>query len=81
MENVNFSLVEIREIGHALGVQWNRFSLEQFWMGIELEHVREDADLATEARPRDHLVTGKRVLENLELAPDHYFRLERNSGR
>lgn len=80
MGKENFSLIQIREIGHALGVPWKRFSLEQFWLGIELEHVREDADLATEARPRDHLVTGKRVLETLELCPNHYLRLERNSG-
>ena len=40
-----FLVEEARRIGEALGIDWSKFDVEQFRMGldVELEHGREES--------------------------------------
>ncbi len=72
-----FSLEEARTIGEQLGLNWDKFDVEQFRMGmdVELEHgVRDYSTNVTEDNP---LVTGKIALAHLNEFPDYYTRLKK----
>jgi hypothetical protein len=73
----SFTIEEAKEIGERLGIKWNRFDVEQFRMGmdVELEHGRRDED--TNVTNDDPLTTGKIALAHLNEFPDYYERLEK----
>lgn len=66
-----------RKIGEELGIDWTRFGLEEFRLGMEteLEHGRRDP--ATDVTGDDLLLTGKIALAHLNEFPDYYTRLTR----
>jgi hypothetical protein len=70
-----FSLAEAKQIGDTLGIPWDKFGIDQFTMGlnIELEHGRRDP--ATDVTHDDPLLTGKIALAHLNEIPDYYTRL------
>ncbi len=70
-----FSAEEARRIGESLGIDWSRFDVEQFRMGmnVELEHGQRDP--ATDVTHDDPLTTGKIALAHLNEYPDYYTRL------
>lgn len=72
-----FSTREAKRIGEALGLDWGRFDVEQFRMGmdVELEHGRRDA--LTNVTGDDPLLTGKIALAHLNEFPDYYTRLRK----
>ncbi len=61
--------------GNQLGIKWNKFDVEQFRMGmdVELEHGKVNAN--TNVSNDDPLVTGKIALAHLNEFPDYYTRL------
>lgn len=71
----HFTLEEARKIGNAIGVDWDRFDIEQFRMGleVELEHGRLDPE--TDVTHDDPVLTGKIALAHLKELPDYYTRL------
>lgn len=73
----NFTAQEAREIGDKLGIDWTRFDVEQFRMGleVELEHGRHDPE--TDVTGDDPILTGKIALAHLREFPDYYTRLAR----
>ena len=72
-----FTTEQARQIGDTLGVKWNRFDVEQFRMGqnVELEHGL--AGPSTNVTSNDPLFTGKIALAHLNEFPDDYTRLAR----
>jgi hypothetical protein len=79
-----FTQAEARSIGEALGIQWEKFDVEQFRMGLntELEHGRRDP--MTDVTHDEPLVTGKIALAHLNDIPDYYTHLavmERDAER
>ena len=74
--NKHFSGEEAKEIGEKLGVNWSKFDIEQFRMGldVELEHGLRDAH--TNVSNDDPLITGKITLAHLNEFPDYYTRLD-----
>lgn len=76
MENKKFTQEEAKEIGKKLGITWNKFDIDQFrrGMNIELEHGTED--LNTNVSNDNPLITGKIALAHLNEFPDYYDRLE-----
>ncbi|MCG2685843.1 hypothetical protein L6258_00545 [Candidatus Parcubacteria bacterium] len=72
----NFSTEEAKEIGEQLGVDWSKFDVEQFRMGmnVELEHGSRDPE--TNVSGDDPLITGKIALAHLNEFPDYYTRLD-----
>ena len=78
MENKKkFTTEEAKKIGEELGIDWIKFNIEQFRMGmdVELEHGTRDPD--TNVTDDDPLVTGKIALAHLNEFPDYYTRLEK----
>jgi len=70
-----FTPEKAKEIVEALGVDWTKFDVEQFRIGmdVELEHGTEDPN--TNVTDDDPLMTGKIALAHLNEFPDYYTRL------
>jgi len=70
-----FGIAEAKQIGDALGIPWDRFDVEQFTLGlnVELEHGRRDPE--TDVTHDEPMVTGKIALAHLNEIPDYYTRL------
>ncbi len=76
-EKKHFSSEEAKEVGEGLGIKWDKFDVEQFRRGmdVELEHGTEDPN--TNVTNDDPLVTGKIALAHLNEFPDYYTRLDK----
>lgn len=72
-----FSKEEAKEIGEKLGIKWDKFDVNQFrrGMNVELEHGSENS--LTNVTNDHSLVTGKIALAHLNEFPDYYDRLEK----
>jgi hypothetical protein len=70
-----FSLTEAKQIGHALGIDWHAFGVEQFQIGLEVELEHGAADTQTNVSNDDAMITGKIALAHLKEFPDYYTRL------
>lgn len=72
-----FSAEQAKTIGEKLGIDWSKFDVEQFRMGmdVELEHGLHDSE--TNVTGDDPVVTGKIALAHLKEFPDYYTRLEK----
>ena len=70
-----FTTEDAKRIGNSIGVDWNKYDLEQFRMGlgVELEHGLHDAE--TNVTNDDEIMTGKIALAHLKEIPDYYTRL------
>jgi hypothetical protein len=73
----HFTAEEAKKIGDQLGINWSRFDIKQFRMGmdVELEHGTVTAN--TNVTNDDPLITGKIALAHLNEFPDYYTRLEK----
>lgn len=73
----HFSSEEAERIGEMLGIDWNKFDVEQLRKGmdVELEHGLQDQK--TNVTNDDPLMTGKIALAHLNEFPDYYERLEK----
>jgi len=70
-----FSLAEAKQIGDALGIDWQAFGVEQFQIGLEVELEHGARDTQTNVTNDDALITGKIGLAHLKEFPDYYTRL------
>ncbi|MBI4999284.1 hypothetical protein HZB97_00750 [Candidatus Gottesmanbacteria bacterium] len=73
----SFTSEEAKQIGEKLGINWSKWDVEQFRMGmdVELEHgLRDPHTNVTNDNP---LMTGKIALAHLNEFPDYYTRLDR----
>lgn len=71
----HFTAEEAKTIGEKLGIDWSKFDVEQFRMGmdVELEHGKVNAE--TNVTNDDPVLTGKIALAHLNEFPDYYDRL------
>lgn len=67
---------EAKKIGESLGAKWDKFELEQFRIGLDVELEHGTRDLATNITDDDPILTGKIALAHLSEYPDYYTRLE-----
>ena len=72
-----FTSAQAKEIGETLGINWNKFDIEQFRMGMDVELEHGTSDPKTNVTDNDALVTGKIALAHLTEFPDYYTRLEK----
>ncbi len=78
MENKkSFTTEEAKEIGEALGIDWSKFNLEQFRMGMDIELEHGLVDPATNVTNDDAIMTGKIALAHLNEFSDYYTRLDK----
>lgn len=77
MKEKQFSFDEAKQIGDDLGIDWTKFGVEQFWMGLEVELEHGARDPETNVTDDDSLVTGKIAFAHLKEFPDYYTRLQK----
>lgn len=72
-----FTNEEARRVGDQLGIKWDKFDVDQFrrGMNVELEHGQRDP--STNVTNDDPLVTGKIALAHLKEFADYYDRLDK----
>ena len=70
-----FTPEKAKEIGEVLGVDWTKFDLEQFRVGMDVELEHGTTDQNTNVTNDDPLMTGKIALAHLNEFPDYYTRL------
>ncbi len=73
----NFTADEARKIGEQLGIKWNKFDIEQFRMGMDVELEHGMINPHTNVSNDDPLTTGKIALAHLNEFPDYYTKLEK----
>ena len=73
----HFTTEEAKQIGENLGIDWNKFDVDQYRMGLDVELEHGLADLQTNVTDDDHVITGKIALAHLKEIPDYYTRLEK----
>jgi len=73
----HFSVEEAKQIGEKLGIKWDKFDVDQFRRGMDVELEHGLIDPATNVTNDDSLITGKIALAHLNEFPDYYDRLEK----
>ncbi len=73
----HFTLEEAKRIGEELGIDWSKFDVEQFRMGLDVELEHGVRDLETNVTHDNEMITGKIALAHLNEYPDYYTRLEK----
>lgn len=70
-----FTAEEARKIGEQIGVDFSKFDIEQFRMGLAVESEHGLRDPETNVTGDDVMVTGKIAWAHLKEIPDYYTRL------
>jgi hypothetical protein len=73
----NFNTEEAKRIGESLGIDWSKFNVEQFRMGLDVELEHGLVDPHTNVTNDDPIMTGKIALAHLNEFPDYYTRLDK----
>ncbi len=71
-----FTPEQAKKIGDELGIKWDKFEVEQFRQGMDVELEHGLRDPKTNVTNNDSLTTGKIALAHLNEFPDYYDRLE-----
>jgi hypothetical protein len=73
----HFTTEEAKRIGEALAIDWSKFDVEQYRMGLDVEIEHGLVDPHTNVTNDDPMITGKIALAHLNEFPDYYTRLEK----
>ncbi len=76
-ESERFTVEEAKRIGESLGINWNKFDVEQFRMGLDVELEHGKRDPSTNVTQDDEVLTGKIALAHLNEFSDYYTRLQK----
>jgi hypothetical protein len=68
---------EAKQIGEKLGIDWSKYDVEQFRMGLDVELEHGKIDPHTNVTDDDPIMTGKIALAHLNEIPDYYTRLDK----
>ena len=72
-----FTLEQAKIIGEQLGIVWDKFDLEQFRSGLDVELEHGTVSPATNVTDDEELLTAKIALAHLNEFPDYYTRLNK----
>ena len=72
----HFTAMEAKQIGEELGIDWSKFDVEQYRMGLDVELEHGLIDPQTNVTNDDPIMTGKIALAHLNEFADYYTRLE-----
>ena len=67
---------EAKRVGDEIGVDRDRFDLEQFRVGMDVEFEHGSHEPQTDVTGDDPVVTGKIAFAHMKEFPDYYERLE-----
>ena len=73
----HFTAEEAKAIGEELGIDWSRFDVEQFRMGLDVELEHGAVSSQTDVTSDNPIMTGKIALAHLNEFADYYTRLEK----
>jgi len=73
----HFTTEEAKRIGEVLGIDWSKFNVEQYRMGLDVELEHGLVDPHTNVTNDDPMMTGKIALAHLNEFADYYTRLEK----
>jgi len=71
----SFTAEEAKEIGDKLGVKWDKFDVEEFRKGLEIELEHGTRSPETNITDDDPVMTAKITLAHLNEIPDYNTRL------
>ena len=77
----NFTTGQAHETGNKLGIDWSRFDVEQFRMGLDVELEHGLVSPSTDVTGDDPILTGKIALAHLNEFADYYTRLEKMESK
>ncbi|EKD49916.1 MAG: hypothetical protein ACD_63C00013G0002 [uncultured bacterium] len=77
MPKQNFTPEEAKEIGEKIGIKWDKFNIEQFRRGMEVELEHGTVAPNTNVTDDDPITTGKIALAHLNEFLDYYDRLQK----
>lgn len=72
-----FTTEKAKEVGDTLGIDWSKWDVEQFRMGMDVELEHGTVDPHTNVTNDDPIITGKIALAHLNEFADYYTRLDR----
>lgn len=70
-----FTMEQAKEIGDKLGIKWDKYDVEQFRMGLDIELEHGTVNSSTNVTNDDPILTGKIALAHLNEYSDYYTRL------
>ncbi len=70
-----FTTEQAEKIGEKLGIDWSKFDVEQFRMGLDVEVEHGTISPSTNVTNDDPILTGKIALAHLNEYSDYYTRL------
>ena len=73
----HFTKEDAKKVGKTLGVDWSKFDIEQFRMGLDVELEHGIRNEHTDVTHDDEIKTGKIALAHLNEFPDYYSRLKK----
>ena len=76
MINKQFTAQEAKAVGDELGIKWDKFDVDQFRRGMDIEFEHGTRDSWTNVTNDDPIMTGKIALAHLNEFSDYYDRLE-----
>lgn len=76
MPKEKYSEEEAKEVGESIGVKWDKFDVDQFRRGMDVELEHGLVDPSTNVTDDDPTMTGKIALAHLNEFPDYYDRLD-----
>jgi len=71
-----FTAEEAKTVGEQLGIKWDKFDVDQFRRGMDVELEHGTQDPLTNVTNDDPIMTGKIALAHLNEFQDYYDRLE-----
>jgi hypothetical protein len=77
IQSKHFTVEQAKRIGESLGINWKKFDVEQFRMGLDVELEHGKRDPSTNVTQDDEVLTGKIALAHLNEFPDYYTRLQK----
>ncbi len=77
MSKKTFTTEQAKKYGETLGIDWSKFDVEQFRMGMDVELEHGNRDAKTNVTDDDAMMTAKIALAHLNEFPDYYTRLEK----
>lgn len=69
------TIKEAKRIGKLLGINWNKFDVDQFRIGMKIELEHGTTNPLTNVTNDDLVTTGKIALAHLNELADYYTRL------
>ena len=70
-----FTAEQAKDIGEKLGIDWSKWDVEQFRMGLDVELEHGTVSPSTNVTNDDPIMTGKIALAHLNEFADYYTRL------